>query len=347
MKEIVFKMKVLDNAKLEQNLEAIRQGKIAVIDMPHIIDYFGPAYFFPAIPTLAQLLTHDEALVRDMALKILTLYFRLPEYWCTAREFMEHDPEEICRDRGATSLGWLQENTKDVRTLCVLARVIRNDHEEESVRERAYQSMRAVFNYNVQEQNRLVDEELNFDTGVDWEFVDTYIRLGEPELRVELEQKRQRLRRGHVPPNKIMDILLDFGRAQYLEAQPDIEGYLSNEDPFIRARALEVLTDYLHLRSYWETARRFLEQDPATLCRVQGADAFGIIERNTQDRRTLTLLAKVVRNEQAEYVVRRATYRAMRNIVDYDPEEQYGLTDDLFNFSYNVDWNFVDSYLES
>lgn len=155
------------------------------------------------------------------------------------------------------------------------------------------------------------------------------------------------LRRGIIPPGALYSTLHDLGRERVVEAIPDIEQFLTDEDAQLRYVALEVLTLHFKLQHHWETACQFLEQDPDSDCRRMGASSLGILLRNTQDITTLRVLALIVRNTDENPFVRQAAYLAMREVIKFDPREQFSLFHGESNIDHdtNVDWAFVDSYL--
>src|SRR5205807_6384504 len=104
-------------------------------------------------------------------------------------------------------------------------------------------------------------------------------------------------------------------------------------------------TRHWNLAEHWETARRFLERDPDTDCRLMGASALEALKQNTRDTRTLGVLARVVRNEQEQGIVRRASYRAMLGVLRHDPREQFELASQGDDLPAVVDWTMVDQYL--
>jgi hypothetical protein len=139
--------------------------------------------------------------------------------------------------------------------------------------------------------------------------------------------------------------IYQFGRQGFVQARPTVETFLTHENPDLRYIALEVLTRHWHLEQHWETARRFLEQDDDTQCRMMGASALAVLRRNSQDTRTLQVLARVVRDNSEKVGVREATYAAMREIIQYDPREQLRLSGRDLDLERDIDWNMVDSYL--
>lgn len=155
------------------------------------------------------------------------------------------------------------------------------------------------------------------------------------------------LRRGVIPPGALYSTIHDLGREHVEEAIPDIERFLTHDDPQLRYVALEVLTLHFKLSQHWETARRFLDQDPDDDCRRIGASSLGTLRRNTQDITTLRVLAPVVRNIAENLSVREAAYLAMREIIKFDAHEQFSTFHGGSDIDHeaSVDWAFVDSYL--
>lgn len=173
-------------------------------------------------------------------------------------------------------------------------------------------------------------DDLNSETALDQDRIADYVAM----LRGEAAAGSERYHAMH-----------ELGRGNVIAAKDDIAAYLESPDPSLRRVALEVLTHHFWLDTYWETARKFLEQDVDELCRCMGASSIATLRQNSQDRTSLALLASVVMNELEDPLVRKVAYRAMRAVVHYDPWEQIGITSGRFQFETDVDWTFVRSYL--
>jgi hypothetical protein len=70
-----------------------------------------------------------------------------------------------------------------------------------------------------------------------------------------------------------------------------------------------------------------------------------VLKRNTKDRQTLSVLARVVRNSEEALIVREAAYAAMRGVIHYDPREQFRLASKGITSLKEIDWEMVKSYL--
>lgn len=166
------------------------------------------------------------------------------------------------------------------------------------------------------------------------------------EKKQEAQERLELLRQGNLADIEIPSALFTFGKAEYLEARPDVERLLTNPEPEIRKTALKVLTSYWYLDDYWETARDFLEHDPDADCRAEGAFALEELKRDSGDRKTLVLLANVVKNEQEDEYIRTRAYQAMRSIAHFNIEEHRRWMGEGFTFEKDVNWAFVDACLE-
>ncbi len=161
----------------------------------------------------------------------------------------------------------------------------------------------------------------------------------------ELEGWLENLRQGKLSSPEMYHAIHEFGRAGFEAARPDIERLLTSDDPELRYIALETLTRHFRLAEHYETAKQFLEHDPDVDCRMMGASALKGFKRNTHDRRTLGILARVVRNDKETPIVRKAAYAAMLGVRHYNMQEQLRYVTKRIDLEHEVDWAMVDSYL--
>ncbi len=160
----------------------------------------------------------------------------------------------------------------------------------------------------------------------------------------ELEQLLDALRQGKLKGREIYRAVQAFGENNFQVARPEVEALLQSDDFELRFVALKVLTLYWHLAEHWETAYQVLLHDPEVECRFRAATDLGSLKKNTQDTRTLSILAKVVCNEQEEIIVREASYAAMLEVLHYDPKEQWRIASRKFDLATGVDWEMVKRY---
>ncbi len=161
--------------------------------------------------------------------------------------------------------------------------------------------------------------------------------------RDELQRQLQKLEAGTLTESEAYSTLHELGRAHLVEARPVVERYLHNDDPELRKIALEVLTRHWRLQDHWQTARQFLEHDPDIECRMMGAAALDVLKRNTRDRATLEVLARVVRDERERPLVREAAYAAMQAVLHYEPKQQLTMASRGVDLN-AIDWTVVNAY---
>jgi len=148
----------------------------------------------------------------------------------------------------------------------------------------------------------------------------------------ELEQLLDALRQGKLKGHEIYRAVQAFGENNFQVARPEVEALLQSDDFELRFVALKVLTGYWHLAEHWETAYQVLLHDPEVECRFRAATDLGSLKRNTQDARTLNVLAHIVCNEQEELV------------LHYDPKEQWHIASRKFDLATGVEWEMVKRY---
>jgi hypothetical protein len=164
--------------------------------------------------------------------------------------------------------------------------------------------------------------------------------------RGQLEALLEDLRNGRIAESDLYHTIHEFGRENFTKAREDIEPFLTHADPSLRAITLEVLAGHWGLIEYCEKAWQVLETDTDEECRFRAASIIGAWKRNSQDRKSLSRLARIVKNSQETAIVRESAYAAMKAIVQYNPREQFAIASRKFNFEQDIDWKFVDSYLK-
>lgn len=155
----------------------------------------------------------------------------------------------------------------------------------------------------------------------------------------------QQIRRNELQGRQLYRAVHEFGKTGFIKARKDIEDLLMSEDPEIRYISLEVLTRHWQIVEHWETARRFLEEDGDTDCRIMGASALETLKRGQRDYTTLNVLAHVVANSQEKHIVREAAYAAMLGVLHPDPQEQARMAIRGIDLEHDVDWNLIKSHL--
>ena len=170
------------DSEAKRYLELLRQRNLARVDVPSALIALGKAQYLEAREDVESLLTDPDPDIRETALKVLTLYWYLDEYWEKARNFLEHDPVSSCRAEGAFALGVLKRDSGDKKTLVILAHVVKNEHEAESVRITAYKAMRSIVQFDMMEERKWMREEFTLEKDINWFFIEACLQKGSEEV---------------------------------------------------------------------------------------------------------------------------------------------------------------------
>lgn len=165
----------MEQQELEQHLLELRQGKLSPDETYHIVATFGKKHFLEAHPDIEQLLEHENAELRNIALVVQGFDWHREEHWKTALYMLQHDPDDNNRLTAASVLGTIKVNTRDRLALQALARVVHNVHEDRFVRKAAYFAMKAILHYDYVEQRASLRKPFEPEQDVDWELVNSYL----------------------------------------------------------------------------------------------------------------------------------------------------------------------------
>ncbi|MBV9691258.1 MAG: hypothetical protein JO202_16280 [Ktedonobacteraceae bacterium] len=160
--------------ELEADLATLRRGEIPRKGVFDTIHNFGEERFMEALPEIKKYIISTDERLRYIALHVLTFHYQLPDYARVAMDMMKDDPDQDCRIMAINGLLSLRRNTDDQYALKELATIVRNEEEEEFVRETAYKAMHGIISYDMDEQLRLSIEPFDLAKDVDWELVNSY-----------------------------------------------------------------------------------------------------------------------------------------------------------------------------
>jgi len=145
-----------------------------------LIHWFGEAEYREVERDVVRFLSHPHHSVRYIALNVLTLHWKTPEYRAVYERMLREDRHEYNRVLAASGLGYVLAGTRDRRASRLLARVVGDRSEDQYVRESAYRALRDV-NISKRRREREVDgpprrddsadERKAWVAWVDWNFV--------------------------------------------------------------------------------------------------------------------------------------------------------------------------------
>ena len=164
--------------------------------------------------------------------------------------------------------------------------------------------------------------------------------------QTEVRKSLMEYRAGRISPFDYSDLILKWGKAGLLEAQPDIEPFLTHPKTRLRCQALHALARF-RLQEHWPTAVKFLLYDPEYAARIEGANALGWLKKNTQDHRTLGVLASVVKDPYEDDGVRTSAYSTMRSVAYGDWKAPKGPDGQYFDLDRDADWNLINASVDN
>lgn len=120
-----------EQKKLREQLARLRNGTLHSPGLASILSDLGKYHILEARADIEAFLISDDSEERRYALVALAVDFHLQEHLRTAHHFLESDPDDLCRITATTALGSLMEDTHDLPTLQLLAKVAHNQQETE------------------------------------------------------------------------------------------------------------------------------------------------------------------------------------------------------------------------
>ncbi|MGH2482317.1 MAG: HEAT repeat domain-containing protein [Ktedonobacteraceae bacterium] len=168
-----------EQEKLRDQLAQIRNGMLHSPGLALILSDLGKYYILEARADIEGFLTSEDSEERRYALIALAVDFHLPEHVQTARHFLTSDPNDHCRIAATTALGSLMTNTHDRPTLQLLAQVVHNEQEDESIRTGAYRAILSILGASKMEQFLTASLRFHFPQDIKWDMVDEYWEKGE------------------------------------------------------------------------------------------------------------------------------------------------------------------------
>jgi hypothetical protein len=150
------------------------------------ISIFGNAALTAAVPWIEGMLRHEDHYIRAMALQSLVLDFHLPRHCATAQQLLVADDPDVQRI-AASCLGFCHAGTRNLAVLTALAGLLRDETEDRSVRETAYEAILSVVGYSHghpirpkrTKRSEFGFRVINLASEVDWDLIDR-IERGDP-----------------------------------------------------------------------------------------------------------------------------------------------------------------------
>lgn len=159
-------------------------------------------------------------------------------------------------------------------------------------------------------------------------------RIEDPEVAL------RDLQAGLIPEDKLYATIHFFGHEEFLKAKPDIEAFLTHEDPQLRDIALNVLIFHWGCEDHRSTCESFAVNDPDSDVRIMGVMGLGSLLRGARDSKALRLLLQIFRNENEEKLIRDSAYGSILKILSC-PVSEWGTLPLELDYSKDINWDRI------
>ncbi len=137
------------------------------------IQMFAEFYYEKSRTFIEKYIYDSNEDIRRVALKALTSYWRLPEYWQIAIDTITQDEEIFNRSQAISYLAHMKHGTGDKFTICKLSYVVLDQNQEMSIRFHAYEAMQQIQDLYLERNfsSRFNASNTELNDRIDWEWV--------------------------------------------------------------------------------------------------------------------------------------------------------------------------------
>jgi Anticodon binding domain len=170
--------------ELDSIYPLILQKELDAQDLYLVVQMFAEFLYIQARTFVERYIQDPRDEIRQVAIKAITWYWKLPEYWQVAVDSLTQDEELLNQFRAASNLAQMKRGTSDLLTLGTLAYVVNDSEQDSEVRFHAYQAMRQI-------HDTYLAKDMSIDTTdktdaeihalIDWDWVHHIIALT-PEI---------------------------------------------------------------------------------------------------------------------------------------------------------------------
>ena len=160
---------------------------------------------------------------------------------------------------------------------------------------------------------------------------------------IEAREVYELLRHEEVPEKGMQWAIAVLGNAAFTPAIPLIEHALRDENPYVRALALQTLTLDFHLPEHCQTAWSMLNDEHYEPRRI-AAGSLGFCYWATRDITVLKPLIDLVRRDDEDWLVRQTAYNSIFDLLGYPIlHPKRPPTNRQLDFAAEVDWSLLNS----
>lgn len=148
-----------------------------------LVHWFGEARMKELEPDVLRFLWHSRHNMREIALSVLTLHWKMLRHRRKYVELLKMDPDEQVRWSAASGLGYILSASRDRQASRLMARVMRDESEDFTVRRTAYEALRSIWipwrkrrvesaeYYRTKLYDKVERDPESWKAWVDWDFV--------------------------------------------------------------------------------------------------------------------------------------------------------------------------------
>ncbi len=142
---IYFQMPEVAEVVMEEVFRLFRRRRFYHEGLYGLLHWFGEARMKEMEPDVLRFLRHRRNDMRSIALSVLTTHWRMVKHRRKYAELSRRDPDVEVRWMAASGLGYVLMGSRDRQASRLMARIMRDESEDFSVRRGAYEALRDIW----------------------------------------------------------------------------------------------------------------------------------------------------------------------------------------------------------
>jgi hypothetical protein len=192
---IYFQKPEVGQAVMEEVFRLFRRRRFYHHGLYGLLHWFGEARTKELEPDVVRFLRHPRQNMREIALSVLTVHWRMVKHRRKYVELLKGDPDAQVRWTAASGLGSVLMASRDHQASRLMARIMRDESEDFTVRRSAYEALRDIWIpwrrrrvESAEYYRRNLPDKVEHDVAawkqwVDWDFV-AHAEKGSLPLRI-------------------------------------------------------------------------------------------------------------------------------------------------------------------
>jgi len=180
---IYFQKPEVAKVVMEEVFRLFRKRQFYHNGLYGLLHWFGEARMKELEPDVLRFLRHPRRNMREIALSVLTLHWKMLKHRRKYVDLLKKDPDAQVRWTAASGLGYALMASRDRQASQLMGRIMRDESEDFTVRRTAYEALRDIWipwrrrrvesaEYYRNKLYEMVEHDPNaWKQWVDWEFV--------------------------------------------------------------------------------------------------------------------------------------------------------------------------------